>query len=202
METILEKLFESVPKVRILRMFLRNLHNSFTFPEIVKRTQVEANSAKVELGKLMKIALIKKGVTTVKIKKGKKFKYKKTKVYYSNPDFDFLKELGELINKSSVASRKKILQEVKGLGGIRLAVASGIFKNDENSRTDLLLVGNNIKRGKLKIFLSRTESNLGRPLRYTLMSIEEFKYRLNMYDRFLRDILEYPHEKLINKINL
>ena len=51
-------------------------------------------------------------------------------------------------------------------------------------------------------FLIRTESELGKSVQHTLMDTEEFRYRLDMYDRFLRDILEYPHEKLINKFDI
>ena len=85
---------------------------------------------------------------------------------------------------------------------MKLAVLSGVFINSDNARTDLLIVGDDVKKRALENFLGHTESDLGRPIQYTLMDTEEFRYRMDMYDRFLRDILEYPHAKLINRLDI
>lgn len=206
-EQLLEKLFESIPKVRILRLFMQNSEHLFTFKEITDRSRIKPRMAKKELQKLLKIGLIKNrsGKIRLEDKKGKKHivRYKKMDFYGVSPDFDFLKELKDLVIKSSVTSHKKLLRSLRGLGNVKLAVLSGMFvNNDPTSRTDLLIVGDNIPKRKLDNFLLRTESELGKSIHYTLMDLDEFKYRLNMYDRFLRDILEYPHEKLINKLGI
>lgn len=127
--------------------------------------------------------------------------YKKMDYYYLNHEFEFVNELKDLVIKSSTTSKKKLLKQIRNLGNVKLAIMSGIFLDKSNtSRTDLLIVGENITRKKIVNFLSKIESEIGKSLNYTLMDTEEFKYRLNMYDRFLRDILEFPHEKLINKL--
>ena len=79
---------------------------------------------------------------------------------------------------------------------------AGVFIGQENARTDILMVGEGITKTKLNQFLATTESEIGKTLHYTLMSTDEFRYRRDMYDRFLRDILEYPHEKLINRLGV
>ena len=127
---------------------------------------------------------------------------KRTLVYYVDHDFRLFPELRDLITKDTVASRKKILLKVKRLGKIKLAILSGIFLNSDQARTDLLIVGDNIKKVRLEHFLAEIESEIGRSVQYTIMDTKEFAYRLNMYDKFLRDILEYPHEKLINKLKI
>ena len=213
MENLLEKLFESTPKVRLLRIFMRNPEAQFTFPEIISRSQLRPRAAKKELAKFLKIGLVKRKIARIQygIKRKSRqrkaapkvmVKSKKTQVYFTNQDFAILPELRDLITKASVASRPKLLRSIKGLGKIKLAVLSGIFINNNNSRTDLLVVGDKIKQSKLNNFLGQIESELGRSLQYTLMDSAEFKYRMDMYDRFLRDILEYPHEKLINKVHM
>ena len=85
---------------------------------------------------------------------------------------------------------------------VKLAVLAGVFLNHENSRTDLLIVGDDITKRKLDRFLLYIESELGRSIQYTLMDMDEFKYRMGMYDRFLRDILEYPHTTIIDRIGI
>ncbi|KKU52106.1 MAG: hypothetical protein A3A28_05870 [Candidatus Sungbacteria bacterium RIFCSPLOWO2_01_FULL_47_32] len=126
----------------------------------------------------------------------------KKQVYYVNKDFQFFQELRMLILKAAPANRPALQKRISQLGGVKLAILAGIFINAENSRVDLLLVGDSIKKPRLNNFLSWLESEVGKELNYVVMSTDEFKYRLDMYDRFIRDILEYPHEKLINKLHL
>lgn len=207
MEAILEKLFESVSKVRVLRLFMQNPELFFTFPEITERTNTNSQTVKKELLKLIKIGLIKikivniKPVQSTKVKK-KRIRAQKTKVYYVNQKFELLDELHDLITRSSITSRSKLVQRLKKLGRVKLAIIAGVFLNKDDTRADLLLVGDNLRKRGLENFLYQTESELGKHLQYTVMDTKEFKYRLDMYDRFLRDVLEYPHEKLINKLNI
>ena len=88
------------------------------------------------------------------------------------------------------------------MGGIKLAVLSGIFLNLDNSHADLLLVGDKIKQSKFDRFLKDLEAEVGREINCALMTVKEFNYRYNMYDRFVRDILDFKHEKLINKLKI
>lgn len=218
MDEVLDKLFESRSKTRLLRLFMRNVATNFTFGEITKMTQVKSPAARNVLNKLLKIGVVKKRIVLVtteskiipkksdsRKKPNSKVRVKKKKlpVYSANQSFWLFYELKDLVTKASVASKKKLLRKIKGLGNIKLAIISGIFiNNNDKSRTDLLIVGDNIKKGRLENFLAETESELGRHVQYTIMDTEEFKYRINMYDRFLRDILEFPHEKLVNRINI
>ena len=202
MDQILEKIFESVPKVRILRLFMHNPEESYLLQDIAKRTQVRIPAARKELGKLIAAGVVKQKTAKIALPRKRKITYKKEKVFQVNADFPLLSELRDLVVKSSVASRKNILRQIKGIGRVKLAVLSGVFINSDTARTDLLIVGDDIKKGRLESFLARTESELGKSVQHTLMDTEEFRYRLDMYDRFLRDILEYPHEKLINRLDI
>ncbi|MFY9462816.1 MAG: hypothetical protein WAP52_01380 [Candidatus Sungiibacteriota bacterium] len=204
MDHILEKLFESVPKVRILRLFMCNPEARFALDEIISRSQVRKYAVRAELNKLLKLGMIREGVIhdEVPTKNARKPRIKKKTVYALDQAFPLLNELRDLLVKSSVAPRNKILRQIKGIGKVKLAVISGVFIQSDNSRTDLLLVGDGIHQRKLDRFLADTESELGKSVQHTVMETDEFLYRMDMYDRFLRDILEYPHEKIINKFNL
>ena len=208
MEQILEKLFNSVPKARVLRIFMQNPDQSFTFDMIVLKSNVKNIQARKEIHRLLKLGVILEKKTTIKkeipVRKGKKGAVKtvRTEIYSANQDFEIFQELRNLIIKSSVASKKSLLQKLKKLGRIRLAMVAGTLINNDRGRTDLLLVADDITKGKLERFLSELESEVGKQIHYTLMTKDEFTYRINMYDRFLRDILESPHEKLINRLNI
>ncbi|MDP3770621.1 MAG: hypothetical protein Q8R40_06875 [bacterium] len=213
MDNILSILFESVAKVRMLRLFMQNPDRSFTLPEIRQLTQISGRSLTRDLNKLVKVGLVKEKMGIVheekkeirspmNKKKSGKQKGKKMILYTVHTEFPVFDELYALIIKSSTASRKKLLSYIKRLGKIKLVVLSGIFLNDDMSRLDLMIVGDDIKKRSLEKFLVMTESELGKMLRYSVMDTEEFRYRMNMYDRFLRDLLERNHEKLINKLNV
>jgi len=202
-EQLLERLFESVPKARILRMFMRNPEERFQLEEIASKSQVKKYTVRTELKKLLNIGLIRQSKIRIEIpqKKGKKARTREVAVYGVDQAFPLFSSLHDLVGKASVTSRMKLTRQMKSLGKVKLAVISGIFLSLENSRTDLLIVADGLQKSKLNRFLADLESELGKPIQHTIMETDEFQYRMDMYDRFLRDILEYPHEKVINKFN-
>ena len=87
-----------------------------------------------------------------------------------------------------------------------MVILSGIFLDAENSRVDMLIVADNVnnseKQRKVSQFFRDLEAEVGKEIDYVLLTTEEFKYRHNMFDRFILDVLEKPHEKLINKLKI
>ena len=84
----------------------------------------------------------------------------------------------------------------------------GVFSNDfaadaldPSGRRDLLGAGE-LKRGVAEQFIKKVEADIGKELNWTLMSAAEFDRRLAMHDKLLRDIFDYPHEFLINKLGV
>ena len=128
--------------------------------------------------------------------------------YSLNPEFEFFEELKNLILKSSPAEKDKMTKKILGISRVELVVISGIFMDKSFSNdihdmvTDLFIVGDNINNKKLKTFLSSLEAEVGKELKFSLMDKNEFQYRHGMFDRFIRVLLEGPHEKIINKLGL
>ncbi len=128
--------------------------------------------------------------------------------YTLDANFEFFEELRSLILKSSPAEKDNMVKKISNLGRVRLALISGIFLNDPDtadqfdSPADLFIVGDDINRKKLRNFLVSLEAEIGSEVKFTLMNKEEFDYRYGMFDRFVRVLLEGPHEKIINKIGL
>ncbi len=214
-EFILERLFESPQKVRILRLFMQNPDMRFSVAEASQRSATASRTVRAEIKKLVSIGLVTERMALVNnggvngdeveglvTHRNKKQRTPKGPFYAVNKSFPLLVELHALVTKSFLPSRKRLRREVQKIGKIKLAVLSGLFIDRDKSRTDMFLVGDNIEKRRLHNFFSRIESELGRSVKYTTMDTTEFKYRMDMYDRFIRDVLEYPHEKLINKLNV
>ena len=151
----------------------------------------------------------------VKRQAKKKFKKKIKKAvridrlsYSLNPEFEFFGELKSLILKSSPAEKDKMVKKISGLGRVKLAVVSGIFMLENSGLdlydtvADLFIVGDDINKNRLRAFLTSLEAEVGREIKFTLMDKDEFQYRYGMFDRFIRVLLEGPHEKIINKLGL
>jgi len=46
------------------------------------------------------------------------------------------------------------------------------------------------------------EANFGREIRYATFTTEDFRYRSGVYDRLLRDIFDYSHRTILDKIGI
>jgi hypothetical protein len=188
MSEVLENLFGSREKTRMLRFFLQNPEQEYQLNEIAKRNMLVAKKIKKELENLVRIKFI-----LSRSRKGKKY-------YLLNQNFIFYPELKNLVSKDNIFPQSKSLSKIKDLGNIKLAAISGAFINYHKSKADMILVGDGISRAKLKNLMNNLEAEIGKEVDFVLMSGEEFKYRLNMLDKFILEFLEGPHEELINKI--
>ena len=210
MEMTLERLFESQAKVRMLRLFLRNPTTNFSMEDVMRGTGLRRAAALKELTKLSKLGFVKSKnmqVVTSQVHgngrmKKLRMRSRSVKVYHAEPTFEFFRELRDLILRQVPESRHRLIQKIRKLGKVKLAIAAGAFINSDSSRIDLVIVGDKINRRKIESLLHQWEANAGRELTYALMSTEEFKYRLDMFDRFIRDVLESAHDKLINLLNI
>jgi hypothetical protein len=179
----------------------------FTPKEISRRCNIVSNTARREISLLKKIEFIKQKSATIdeliKLKNGRiKNKKKKIQGLVLNELFPFLHPLKSLVVDSAPIDKEKVARSLKGTGRIKLIILSGVFTQSENSKVDLLLVGDAVRRSALERALKRIESELGREIVYGLFSTKEFMYRMGMYDKFVRDILDYPHEKIWNKLDI
>ncbi len=191
---VLDILFGSRIRVKVLKFLFRNYPNDFAASELTKRIQEPGPATRKEVALLAKIKLIKKSTL------GR---------YALNPNFEFFGELKELIMKSSPAEKDRLVRRIYKLGRIKLALLSGIFltnnnaaSGNDNSVADLFIVGDDISKERLRSFLKALEAEVGREVRLSIMDKEEFEYRYGMFDRFVRVMLESPHEKIINKLGL
>ena len=91
---------------------------------------------------------------------------------------------------------------MKRAGNLRLVALSGLFSGAIETKADLLIVGDKLDDKQLEKAVHQLEAELGRELRFAAFSTEDFRYRVGVYDRLLRDIFDYPHRKILDKIGL
>lgn len=204
MTEILAELFSSAALVKIMRLFLMNPDEVFDPKDISRRVKTNARKVNYEIGLLRRVGFIKSGVREMEvIFKFRNPKRKKIKGWVLNPDFALLPQIKGLILNSAPIGRDVLLKKFKTLGSkIKLVLISGVFLDSDKSRIDVVVVGDSVSRGKLEAVLKSIESVVGKELKYALFSTEEFLYRMSMFDHFLREIFDNPHEKLLDKLNV
>ena len=192
---VLGNLFGSVNRVKILRLFLFNEMDQYEKEDIVNFTKVPTAKITKELNTLEKVGIIKKTsfFKEVENKKTGKITKKRTSGYIANNKFMYFRSLQSMLIKSAPVDENGLGKKIKKAGSIKAIIVSGLFIQDNDSVVDLLVIGDRIKMPVLRNAISTIESELGKPLKYTVFTTSDFKYRLTMYDRLVRDILDYPH---------
>jgi hypothetical protein len=199
-KTILDNLFGSRVRVKLLKLLYRQHPATFTMNELSVRIQEPSFIARRELNVLREIGLVKR----VRLPKALA---RDRERYGLNPEFDLYPELRDLVLKPSIAETDRLVNRINALGRVKLAVVAGIFVSQPDDTTyetpaDLFIVGDDVDKGRLKRFLKTVESEVGTEIRFGIMEKDEFKYRYEMFDRFLRVLLEGPHRKIINRMEV
>jgi len=199
-KSILDNLFGSRVRVKLLKLLYRQHPATFSMSELALRIQEPSFIARRELTTLQDIGLVKR----IKVSGAAA---RDRERYCLNEEFDFLTELRELVLKPSPAESDRLVKRINGLGRVKLAVAAGIFVSQPDDMTyetpaDLFIVGDDLDKSKLSRFLKQLEAEMGAEIRFAVMEKEEFSHRYKYFDRFLRVLLEGPHRKIINRINL
>ncbi len=204
---ILGKLFGSPARVRIMRLFLMNGEDIFESTDVVQRARTTADIARKEIRLLKDVGLIKEREAfkmlpkSSKVKDQTDLKKKKYTGFSLNPAFPFLGSLRALVTEIAMG-KEDIAVRFKGCGHFKLIIVAGIFIDEPSSRVDVLVVGDRLKRTAIERELKKLEAEVGKELSYALMESAEFEYRFGIYDKFVRDIVDYPHLVVLNKMNL
>lgn len=178
---ILGKILGSSARVKIMRLFMLNRGKGFATQDVIKRSRVNPDLARKELRLLSSVGFVKR----------------RTVDWSYNSAFKYGEEFESLLLGSDTLSNQAILNNFKKVGRVKLVITSGIFIKNHDSRVDLLIVGDKMKRGKIEEGIKKIEAEMGIELVYAVFETKEFLYRLNMYDKLVRDILDYPHEVVL-----
>ena len=178
---ILGKILGSEARVKLMRLFLLNRTKGFKGKDVAKRSRVTPVAVRRELKLLRSINFVKK--------KGEDWSF--------NPDFKYSGEMEDLLINTESLDNEAILRHFKSAGKTKLLLVSGVFIKNKDSRVDLLIVGDKMKRGRIEETIRKLEAEIGAELTYAVFETKEFIYRVNMYDKLVRDILDFPHQILL-----
>jgi hypothetical protein len=199
---MIEQLFGSKTRVKLLQLFYSNPNRSFYVREITRKIDEQINSVRRELANLLNMGIIVSDNTN-------------NRLYYEvNQTYEFYDPLLLIFGKGgstapaasatpgSIKSKKTSItpeeERLKGLGHLEVVLYTGQFTRDESSGIDMLVVGD-VNQNAMQKYVTELESQESKDIRYTVMSLTEFNYRRQIKDRFITTVLDAKKQVLVDK---
>lgn len=192
---MIEQLFGSKTRVKLLQLFYGNPNRSFYVREITRKIDEQINSVRRELANLLSIGIISSDDSNHKL------------YYEVNQEYEFYDPLSTIFGgkKKTVAKTAQITSsdtsDLKALGNIDLALYSGQFTRDANAEVDILIVGD-VNQTQVGKYVTELEQKEGKELRFVVMPLKEFEYRRQVNDRFIHTVLHSKTQVLVDKHKL
>ncbi len=174
---MLEELFVSRVRVKILQLFLSSSEQLLHVREIVRRVDEEINAVRRELARMEKY-----GMASSEWRANRRlYKFRKDYVYY--------RELLSLVAKS-VGLGGAIVKNKAKLGRIKFAfITTRFFKGTSGvDDVDVLIVGQ-VVLPELQAIIADEQSRRENEINYSFMDEPEFRFRVKRRDPFIIKVL-------------
>jgi predicted transcriptional regulator len=187
---MVEQLFGSKTRVKLLYLFYTNPKRSFYVREITRKIDEQINSVRRELSNLLSIGIISSDGSN-------------NKLYYEvNQKYEFYDPLSQIFGQGVTNTPGGVTidssKDIKAVGNVHLAIMTGQFTRDETSGIDLLIVGD-VNENQLENYIHNLEKKESKELRYAVMSKADFLYRRKVNDRFVALVLDSKHQVIVEK---
>lgn len=190
---MIEQLFGSKTRVKLLQLFYSNPNRSFYVREMTRKIDEQINSVRRELSNLLNAGIISSENTN-------------NRLYYEvNKNYQFYDPLSQIFGADAGVtgddSSSESAMALKALGNVELALYTGQFTRDTKSGVDLLIVGD-VNQTQLSKYVADLEAKEGKSIKYALMDKKEYSYRLKVNDRFLLTVLDSKKQIIVDKSRL
>ena len=193
---MIDSLFGSKTRVKLLHLFLNNPEKSFYVREITRMIDEQINSVRRELANMVSVGIVQQDATD-------------NKLYYSvNEDYPYIKPLAAIFSDKNTeggmgaASSVSWKDSLGKMRGLRLAIVSGKLVVGSSSAVDLLLVGDDMSAVTIKNLVKKIEKDRKIEINYAVISYDDFYYRMSVKDRFIMDIVRNKHSVLVDTENI
>jgi predicted transcriptional regulator len=194
---MLEQLFGSQTRSKLLQIFLNNSEGKYFVRELTRALNSQINAIRRELQNLEELGVIK--LSPDELDKQGKAVEEKRKFYQINPKFILFPELKSIFQKAQFLLEKNFAKAVKNSGKVYFLALTGFFVGDKDLGVDMIIVGD-LNKKKFDKTLKTFEKDFRREVNFTLFDKEEFDYRRSVADRFLYSILDANKIVMVDEI--
>ncbi len=193
-------LFGSTARVKLLRFFLFNPSKEFTFDDISRRARLPRRTARTEISSLEKAGVIVKRTLYVPIEG--KTKKMKSLGFALNKNFQELQALQTFLFETAPIDGKTLLGHLRKAGPLDFVAVAGVFVREFEQQLDVLIAMKKISQNKIETAIRALESEIGMEIRFAVMESENLLYRVGMNDKLTRDLFDYKHQILVDRISV
>ena len=199
----LSKLFGTPARVKLLRLFLFNPDEVYDRDAVIKMARITPDTASKELTALTRAeVVVRKNFYKEVVHPGNKTpKKRKTIGWTLNVKYAHLSALTIFMRESLTVSNKEIAKRFRGGGTIKLLILSGFLVGKPEGELDVLIVGERLKEELIENAIRSLEAECGQEINYMMLSIEDYMYRRRVRDKMLRNIMDFEHVEVINKLS-
>ncbi len=198
---MIDALFGSKTRVKLLHLFLNHPGQSFYVREITRLIDEQINSVRRELSNMLEVGVITSDSADNKLyyQVNQRYEfYAPLRAIFANEPLDATKP--SAVGDEGVVS-EQYLSAIANISALRLAILGGVLVKGSTSPVDVLLVGT-LPQAKVKAAMAIIEKLEGREINYTVLPYDEFYYRLSVRDKFITQILTTKHIVAIDKDNV
>jgi len=187
---MIEHLFISKVRVKLLVLFFSDLSREIHIRGIVRKIDEEINAVRRELKNLEKTGVL------LKEQRGNRLYYK------GNPHSPLFYEILGLVHKESGLG-SSIISKQDEMGTVLYAlITSAYIENHHPSQYDIdVLIIGDVNLKAVSATIKSAEAEIKREIRYTVMNEEEFEFRKRKRDVFVMNILNKHKIMLIGDEN-
>ena len=185
---MIESLFGSKTRVKLLQLFLNNPNEAYYVREITRMIDEQINSVRRELKNLIGVGIVKNRAI-------------KNQLYYEvNKEYKYYTPFRQIFSGKKDNKRELAvdsgLADFHALGDVKVVIQTGKLVGSDGV-VDLLIAGDSINKTRLKLVVKGLEKD-GLSLNYVAMNYDDFYYRMSIRDRFVCDILNKKYSVLID----
>ncbi len=196
---MLEHLFGSKTRVKLLNIFFREPERAFFVRELNRLAGLQLHTVRRELSNLEAMGVV--GQVEGKISGKHTVGTERSKYYKLITESLLFPELKALLLKAQVMEEQALIDIIKEKGGdVKLFILTGFFTNESEVETDIMLVGA-IKPMVIAKIIRDYEKESQRSIRYTILTEAEFRERHEIGDKFLYSIFEAKHITAIDNLS-
>lgn len=216
---MIEQLFGSKTRVKLLKLFFSNPNRSFYVREITRKVEEQINSVRRELANLLSLGLITSDSTNNKL-------YYEVNQKYEH--YDALRSMfsdapkKKSTDKKASKKNEKVSDEVEqqvaedksakvielpeakhwdGAGNIVGIAYTGVYTRDNSAGVDILIIGDAVI-SKIESVIVELEKEKNGELRYALIEPDEWQYRGQVRDKFWLQFMGAKKQIVLDKANI
>jgi len=174
---------------------MNNPNRPYYVREITRKVDEQINSVRRELSNMLAIGIIRSESNN-------------NRLYYEvNQKYQFYAPLRAIFTNISVSDEPQLketseddelIKKLRATGNITVAFETGTFVRDPSAGIDFFIMGD-VNRAKISKLISELEAELGREINFTVMTPEEYEYRVQLNDRFLDGVMGAKKIMLIDE---